>query len=203
MTSQVWWYLARSSGIVGWLLLTATVLWGILTPAKLSDRQRPAWFADLHRWLAGLTIGAVVIHLGALVADSYIEFTLVDLLVPFASDWKPLPVALGVISTWILVVVQITSLARKRLSRRVWRKIHLLSYGSFFLASLHGTFAGSDASNGLYQATSLAALAAVIFTTTFRILTFRRRPARVTAASTSPTPRHSSTSTERQHQPTG
>lgn len=175
MNPQIWWYVARASGIVGWLLLTATVIWGILTPAKLSDRQRPAWFLDLHRWLAGLTIGFVAIHLIALMADSYIEFSIADLVVPFASDWKPFPVALGVLATWLLVTVQATSLAMKRLPRRLWRKIHLTSYLAFFLTSLHGTLAGTDASNLLYQATSLAALAAVIFTTLYRVMTRRRR----------------------------
>jgi len=182
MSSQIWWHIARASGIVGWLLLTTTVVWGILTPAKLSDRQRPAWFLDLHRWLAGLTIGFVAIHLAALVADSYIEFGLVDLVVPFASEWKPFPVALGVLATWLLVIVQVTSLAMKRLPRTVWRKIHLTSYATFFLTSLHGTLSGTDATHPLYQATSLLALAVVIFTTLFRVMTRRRRsPTRVTA----------------------
>lgn len=174
MNSQIWWYVARASGIVGWLLLTATVLWGILTPAKLSDRQRPAWFLDLHRWLAALTIGFVAIHLAALMADSYIEFSLVDLLIPFASDWKPFPVALGVLATWLLVIVQASSLAMKRLPRRIWRKIHLTSYLAFFLTSVHGTLAGTDATNTLYQVTSLLALTAVIFTTIYRVTTRRR-----------------------------
>lgn len=175
MSSQIWWYVARASGIVGWLLLSASVLWGILLPAKLSDRQRPAWILDLHRWLAGLTIGFVGLHLATLVADSYLHFGLADLTVPLASDWKPVPVALGVIATWLLVIVQVTSLAMKRLPRKVWHRIHLASYATFFLASLHGTLAGTDAGNGLYQITSLAALAAVIFSTLYRILT-RRRP---------------------------
>ena len=178
MSSQIWWFLARASGIVGWLLLSASVIWGILTPAKLSDRQRPAWSLDLHRWLAGLTVGFVAIHIVALMADSYVEFSFVDVFVPFASEWKPIPVALGVLATWLLVIVQATSLAMKRLPRTVWRKIHLTSYVAFFLTSLHGTLAGTDATNLLYQGTSLAALAAVIFTTLYRIMT-RRRSRRV------------------------
>lgn len=178
MSAQIWWYVARASGIVGWLLLAATVLWGILTPAKLTDRQRPAWFLDLHRWLAGLTIGFVAIHIVALLADSYIEFTFADIFVPFASDWKPFPVALGVLATWLLITVQATSLAMKRLPRRHWRKIHLTSYLTFFIASLHGTLAGTDAANTLYQATSLAAVGSVIFATLYRIMTRRRRPQR-------------------------
>lgn len=177
MSPQIWWYIARASGIVGWLLLTLTVLWGILTPAKLSDRQRPAWFLDLHRWLAGLTIGFVAVHIAALMADSYVEFDVVDLIVPFASEWKPFPVALGVLATWLLVIIQTTSLAIKRLPRSVWRKIHLTSYLAFFLTSLHGTLAGTDAPNLLYQGTSIAALAAVIFTTIYRVMTRRKRSA--------------------------
>ncbi len=180
MSAQIWWYVARASGIVGWLLLSASVLWGILIPARLSDRQRPAWILDLHRWLAGLTIGFVALHLATLVADSYIHFGLADLTIPFASDWKPVPVALGVIATWLLVIVQVTSLAMRRLPRKVWHRIHLASYATFFLASLHGTLAGTDAGNPLYQVTSLAALAAVIFSTLYRILT-RRRLRRTTA----------------------
>ena len=175
MSAQIWWYIARASGIVGWLLLSASVIWGILLPAKLSGRQRPAWILDLHRWLAGLTVGFVGLHMATLVADSYIHFGLADLTVPFASDWKPIPVALGVIATWLLGIVQVTSLAMKRLPRKVWHRIHLASYATFFLSSLHGTLAGTDAGNRLYQVTSLAALAAVIFSTVYRILT-RRRP---------------------------
>ncbi|MGY9072888.1 MAG: ferric reductase-like transmembrane domain-containing protein [Acidimicrobiales bacterium] len=175
MSSQIWWYVARASGVVGSLVLTASVICGVLTPAKLADGQRPAWFLDLHRWLAGLTIGFVAIHMGALVADSYIEFGFTELVVPFASEWEPLPVALGVLATWIIVIVHVTSLLMKRLPRHVWRKIHLTSYLAFFLTSLHGTLAGTDAPNLLYQAASLAAIAAVIFVTIFRVMT-RRQP---------------------------
>jgi DMSO/TMAO reductase YedYZ heme-binding membrane subunit len=113
--------------------------------------------------------------MGALVADSYIEFGFTELVVPFASEWEPLPVALGVLATWIIVIVHVTSLLMKRLPRHVWRKIHLTSYLAFFLTSLHGTLAGTDAPNLLYQAASLAAIAAVIFVTIFRVMT-RRQP---------------------------
>ena len=110
------------------MLLTASVLCGILIPAKLSARQRPAWSLDLHRGLAGLTLGFVALHLAALVADSYVQFGLADLVIPFASEWKPLPVALGVVSMWLLIVVHATSMAMKHLPRRMWRRIHMASY---------------------------------------------------------------------------
>ena len=34
MSGQFWWYVTRASGIVAWLLLTASVLWGIVLSTK-------------------------------------------------------------------------------------------------------------------------------------------------------------------------
>ena len=100
MSPQFWWYLTRASGIVAWLMLTASIIWGIVLSTKaFPEQRRPAWLLDLHRWLGGLTVSFVAIHLAALVADSYVSFDLVDLLVPFASAWKPVPIAIGVVAT--------------------------------------------------------------------------------------------------------
>ena len=55
MNPQVWWYLTRASGIVAWLMLTASVIWGIVLSTKaFPEHRRPAWLLDLHRWLGGL-----------------------------------------------------------------------------------------------------------------------------------------------------
>ncbi len=159
-------------------MLTASVLLGIvLSSGAFPKHRRPAWLLDLHRWLGGLTLGFVAIHVAALIADSYVTFSLVDVLVPFAADWKPIPVALGVIAFWGLIAVQLTSLAMKRLPRRVWRSIHLVSYAVFWLSSLHGTFAGSDATNRLYVATSVTTVVAVVLAATHRAVRSRRSPA--------------------------
>jgi hypothetical protein len=172
MNPQMWWFVVRASGIVAWLFLTAAVLWGIaLSTNVFAKRRRPAWLLDLHRALGALSIGMVAIHLAALVADSYLHFTVVDLVVPFASEWKPWQVALGVIAMWGLVVVETTSLAMKHLPKRLWRGVHFTSYSTFVLASLHGTFAGTDATNMLYVATSVVATVAVVAAVVYRILT--------------------------------
>jgi DMSO/TMAO reductase YedYZ heme-binding membrane subunit len=185
MSPQFWWYLTRASGIVAWLMLTASVVWGIVLSTKaFPGQRRPAWLLDLHRWLGGLTLSFVVIHLVALVADSFVSFDLIDLTVPFASAWKPVPVGLGVVAMWLLIAVQATSLAMKRLPRRTWRWIHMSSYAVFFLTSLHAAFAGTDQSNRLYQLTGTVAIAAVTWATVYR-LTHRRRVDPVRRAPTS------------------
>jgi DMSO/TMAO reductase YedYZ heme-binding membrane subunit len=116
-----------------------------------------------------LTVSFVAIHLIALVADSYVHFTLIDLAVPFASDWKPGAVALGVIATWLLVAVELTSLAMRRLPKRIWRAIHLSSYAVFWLTSIHAALTGTDRSRRLYQVTAAASIIAVAWALMYRL----------------------------------
>ena len=180
MNEHFWWYVARASGIVAWLLLTASVLWGIVLSTKaFPEHRRPAWLLDLHRWLGGLTLSFVGIHVLALIADNYTTFTLADVTIPYASTWKPGAVALGVVAAWTLVAVEVTSLAMKRLPRRVWHGIHLLSYATFLLTSLHAAFAGTDRSQILYQATAVISIAMVGWATIYRIT--HKKPVRAGA----------------------
>ncbi len=176
MNPQIWWYLTRASGIVAWLMLTASVIWGIVLATKaFPEHRRPAWLLDLHRWLGGLAVAFTALHLGALVADNYVHFGAAELLIPFASPWRTGAVALGVVAVWLLVAVEATSLAMRRIPRRYWRWIHLSSYGVFLLTSLHAAFAGTDTAHWLYQGTAVATIVAVMVATIYR-LTHRRAP---------------------------
>ncbi len=175
MNDQLWWYLARSSGIVAWALLTAAVLFGLVVRTKVgASPARPPWWLDLHRFLGGVATLFTLVHLAALVADSYIHFTVVDLLVPGASEWKPGAVAWGVVALWLLVVVEVTSLAQKRLPRRLWRWIHLTSYPLFWMATMHFVTAGTDAGSGAAIAAIVVATGAVVFFTATRALLPKR-----------------------------
>lgn len=192
---KFWWYLTRSSGIIAWLLLTATVVWGVVLATRaFPDVRRPAWLRDLHSWLGGLSVCFVGVHLLALLADSYVQFGPVDLLVPYASSWKPGAVALGVVAMWLLVAVQVTSLAMRRLPRRLWRWVHLTSYGVFWLTSMHAAYAGTDRTSRLYQLTAVATIAAVAWSLMYRVSNRRQRrvagrPQAPTAAVTDATDR--------------
>jgi predicted ferric reductase len=182
MSEQIWWYVARATGIVAWFILACSVLWGILGSTRLLDRwARPAWTLDLHRWLGGLAVTFTAAHLAGLVADSYVHFGWREVLVPMASSWKPLAVAFGVLAFWMLAAVQVTSLAMRRLPRRVWKWIHFSSYALFWLATVHGIAAGTDAANPLYRGGLVAACTLVVCATVLRSLPVReprtsRRP---------------------------
>ena len=84
------------------------------------------------------------VHVMAIVLDSFVTFPLVGALVPLASSYKRLPVALGVVGMYVLLAVYLTSLIRARLPKRTWRSIHMLSYALFALTTVHGLSAGTD-----------------------------------------------------------
>ena len=171
MRSQLWWYVARSSGIVAWALASTSVIWGLLLSTRLLDRKpSPKWLLDLHRYLGGLTVVFTGVHLVGLVADSYVHFDLAALLLPYASEWKPGPVAWGIVAFYLLVAVQVTSLLMKRISRRLWHGVHLLSYLLFWSAAIHGATSGTDAANPVYVVGSIAAIVTVLFLTLYRAL---------------------------------
>ena len=139
------WYVARASGLVAWGLLAAAVVWGLLMTSKvLRGRVKNAWLLDLHRWLGGLALAFTGVHVLAIMSDTYVHFGLTSVLVPLASHWHPLAVAWGVVSLYLLAAVELTSLARRRLAHRLWRRVHMLSFPLFVSSTVHGLTAGTD-----------------------------------------------------------
>ncbi|MDW3219178.1 MAG: ferric reductase-like transmembrane domain-containing protein [Acidimicrobiales bacterium] len=176
MTDEFTWYLTRTSGLLGWVLLAVATIWGLLLASRVLERRpSPAWLLDLHRHLGNLTLLLTVVHVGAIVIDDFVDYTLAEVLIPFRSDEETTAVALGVVSAWLLVVVQASSWMRRRLDQRLWRLLHLLSAPLLILVLVHGWLVGTDADNPIVVIVSLVLLAeiAVIFAVRVR---YGRRP---------------------------
>lgn len=171
MPEELWWYVTRASGMVAAVLLVLTLIWGLLITTKLIDRRGlPAWLTDLHRYLGGLSVVFIAVHMAALVFDNYLTFSWSDLFVPFASSWKAGPVAWGVGAFWGLVIVEGTSLAQRRMNRRLWRGLHFLSYPVALMTALHAAQAGTDAGNPVFRVVSIGLIGVLSALTIFRIL---------------------------------
>ena len=178
MNEKVWWYLARSSGIVALVLLVASVVWGVLLATRaLKPHDRPAWLLDLHRWLGGTALVMTGLHLLGLYLDGYIDYGLAELFVPGASEYRPLAVAIGVLSFYVLVAVQATSYLRRWLSKRMWHGVHLLSYALVWGAALHAGMAGTDTVNRAYRVLALVLTMVAVAATIVRIVTPGKRHA--------------------------
>ncbi len=171
MSGTLPWYIARASGLVAWALLAGSIVWGLLMTSKLVRRRvKNAWLLDLHRWLGGLALIFTGVHILSIMSDSYVHFGLASVLVPLASHWHPVAVAWGVASLYLLAAVELTSLARRHMSYRLWRRTHFLSFPLFVMSTLHGVAAGTDSARPMaIIAVSLSA-AAVTFLTAVRVM---------------------------------
>jgi len=183
MSGQLFWYTARAGGIVGWALLSASVLWGLCISTRVMGKlaKRP-WLLDLHRYLGGLALMFTGVHVVSIIADSYVHFGLVEVLVPFASSWKPLPVAWGIVSLYLLLAVELTSLVRDRLAKKVWHAIHLTSLPLFAFSTIHMLTAGTDGGNAPLRWSALVVTAAVAGLLAVRVQIARERKYRAPRA---------------------
>lgn len=178
MSDKLAWYISRSSGWVAFVLLACTVLWGILGITRLIERKGlPRWLLDLHRHLAFLTVLFTAIHLGALVADNFMQIGWREIMVPFALDYRSGAVAWGVVAMYLLVAIQVSSWLRNRIPRRWWRGIHLLSYPVLWMVAMHGLRAGTDADVTAVRYGVIGLIGLVSFLTLVRVFTVgpRRR----------------------------
>jgi methionine sulfoxide reductase heme-binding subunit len=172
----VTWYIARAGGTLAYLLLTSSVVVGLLLSNKAQGKRWPRFaLEDVHRFLGLLTGGFIVIHGGALLVDGYLPFSLGQLLVPGTAPYRPLAVSFGVVSAELLAALALTNRLRASLSYDFWRRAHYLNFAVWVLALVHGLTAGTDAFTAwdlaLYGGSAWAVLALTVHRATARLAT--------------------------------
>ena len=141
------WYISRSAGYIGLVLLGVIGVLGIITAGNLKIAQGTKFIApELHRSLSLLAIVVLAIHVGAAVADKYSFIGLKDVFIPFMSAYRPIWVGLGAIAVDLGIAVLATSLIRVKMGYRSWKVVHWASYPIFALSVIHGLGSGTDTS---------------------------------------------------------
>lgn len=144
---KTWWYLSRTTGVVAYGLLSASMLLGLLLSTRLAQRWPGAATAlDLHRHTSLLGLALSALHALVLLGDRHTPFSPLALAVPFASSHEPFSVGLGQVALYGAVLVTLSSYARRRLGPRGFRVVHLTSYAVFCLSLAHGLALGTDRS---------------------------------------------------------
>jgi sulfoxide reductase heme-binding subunit YedZ len=162
--SATTWYFARSAGLVAYLLLSSSVLLGVLMAGRAPFGWPRFAVQEVHRFLAILTGVFVVLHGGSLLLDRVVPIGLAQELVPFTSPYRPFAVGLGVCTAELLAAVGISNALRRRIAYRTWRRLHYLTVPAWLLASLHGVLAGTDAFDPWFAAIAAGTFAAVAVT---------------------------------------
>jgi hypothetical protein len=163
MDAKILWYVARSGGLVAWGLLALSVIWGLAMSTKvMKGRPRPTWILDLHRFLGGTALVFAAIPVVSISLDTYVHFGPVEVLVPFTGSWHPVAVAWGILGLYALWAVEITSVLRRHLSKRVWRSTHYLAFPLFALTTVHALSAGTDRHSVAFRLAVVGASAVIL-----------------------------------------
>jgi len=170
------WYATRATGLVTLLMLTASVLLGLLVAGRFSSQRWPRFLTQgLHRNISLLVLVFLVLHVGTTVLDSYTSIPLSAAFVPFASAYKTGWLSLGAVALDLLVALVVTSLARNRLGYRTWRRLHWLAYACWPVAVAHGLGIGTDRSVTWVISLTLGCIGCVCAATAWRIVNFGAR----------------------------
>lgn len=139
------WHLVRSSGIVAYVLLLASTVWGLFISSQFVKDWSPGPVSmTLHSTISWLALLLGLGHGLLLMFDDYFTYTLFDVLIPFTGPYRPEVVGLGTLAFWIIVTVSLSFPLKKRIGHKTWKRIHTLSYAAFGMVSLHGLAAGTD-----------------------------------------------------------
>jgi predicted ferric reductase len=175
--SEALWALGRGTGVVALVLMTITVLLGILTRSGLPALGLPRFAVTLvHRNSALIGTVFIVIHVVSLLFDPYAQLNVLDFFVPFLGSYHPLWLGLGTVAMDLLIAIVVTSLLRRWIGQRVFRVVHWATYALWPIALFHSIGTGTDAGNGLFVLLAVVCSAAVAGSVLWRLTTgFQQR----------------------------
>lgn len=162
------WYLARASGIVGYLLLYVLLISGMgLTAGFIYRLAGPVSVWRYHRAIGITTGAAIAVHLISLYLERVANLNLADLLIPFHSSFYPQFLSAGIIGFYLFIIITLTSIFLIKRSYGFWRVVHYLSFVTFAAIFYHGVFLGTDtktlAMQIVYSFTGLTVLMTFIY----------------------------------------
>jgi DMSO/TMAO reductase YedYZ heme-binding membrane subunit len=194
------WIILRAAGVGSFLMLFGAVAWGLIsTTGVVSKRMHRSATIMVHQVLGAAGLVLLVVHVAGLMLDRYVRFDLADVLVPMSSTFRPFAVTLGIVAMYCMVLVLVSSWAKKHLSTPMWRRIHVLSVPAYVMGLTHGMLAGTDTQAPWMWWTYVGSAVVVLFLMVARAATVglakqtatarkATTPAHTPAATPAPTP---------------
>jgi predicted ferric reductase len=184
---KAYWYLSRGSGFVALGLLWISMMLGI----GITNKMARLWpgippTMAIHEYTGLLGLFFAGFHALILLGDTYSNYRLVQLLMPFGStQYRPMWVGLGQLGFYAWVIIALTFYIRKAIGRKTWRVIHYASFACYLAALIHGLMSGTDAAAIWAQDFYWITGGCLLFLLVYRILT-SRKTARLPVVSQSP-----------------
>lgn len=169
---KIYWYLSRATAFVSLSLLWLSMALGLGITNKMARLWpgMPATFA-IHEYVSLLGLAFALFHALILLGDHYINFSLLQLLIPFSTvDYRPFWVGIGQIGFYIWLIVALSFYIRPVIGQKFWRVLHYLSFGMYFIGIFHAIFSGTDTSMNWAQNYYWFSVGSLIFLLFVRII---------------------------------
>ena len=150
---KAYWYISRATAFVSLSLLWISMVLGLGITNKMARLWPGAAAAfAIHEYVSLLGLAFAIFHALVLLGDHYINFTLAQVLMPFATvNYHPFWVGLGQTGFYIWVIVALSFYIRQGIGQKTWRLIHYASFAMYLMGLFHGLFSGTDTSAGWAQ----------------------------------------------------
>jgi DMSO/TMAO reductase YedYZ heme-binding membrane subunit len=156
------WAIDRASGIAALVLASLSIVAGLLQGSDVKFLRRADRF-PIHEALGLSVIVAIAVHGASYAFDGYFSAGVSGTLVPFASPYRPLAVAVGQIAAHGLVGLSVTFYVRKRIGTPRWRSAHRWISLFWLLSVVHAAAAGTDAMQPWFLLSVIGPVAAALY----------------------------------------
>lgn len=183
-----WWLSSRAAGGLAMVLVSASVLIGLLMASgRLRRPGLKKRLMGLHEHVALIAFVAIAVHGITLLGDRSINPGPVGVLVPGAAPYRAVYTGIGIVSGYLICGLGLSFYMRRRIGARRWRTLHRFTVLAYVLALAHSIGAGSDSAIPAvrYAVLASAVPAAVLFIIRSEQAP-RRTPPRPKAAGSAP-----------------
>ena len=175
---DLWWLIARASGVIALVLISSAVVLGLAMAAKaLRNPTHRRAVMKLHEDMAVIALVAIVVHGLALLGDTWLKPGLSGIAVPFSMAYRPVFTGLGIVAGYLALLLGPSFYLRRLIKPRRWRRLHRLTPFVWVLATIHTLGSGTDGGTLWLRAIVLAPLPVLAYLLIVRLFTASSRPA--------------------------
>jgi sulfoxide reductase heme-binding subunit YedZ len=172
-STHLFWVLSRGAGTTALILSSASVGFGLLISGKLVKGSGPDRRV-YHEVVSLAVMVALAIHVTALLADSFLHPSVLDVTVPFVFSYKTLSTSLGIVAAWGMILLGLSYYMRHRIGNERWKLIHRFTLLVWMAGLVHTFTEGTDRGQlwfiALIGLTTAPTLVLLVYRTTARQL---------------------------------
>jgi methionine sulfoxide reductase heme-binding subunit len=181
VSTHLFWVLSRGAGTTALILSSASVGCGLVMSGKLVTGSGPERRV-YHEVLSLAVIVAIAVHGLALLGDSFLHPSVLDVTVPFVFSYKTLPTSLGIIAGWGMIFLGLSYYARGQIGNERWKLIHRFTLLVWMFGLVHTFTDGTDRGQPWFIALVVLTTAPTLLLLAYRVTSRRLRSVRASVA---------------------